>query len=190
MLPGGDRLQGPLGVQGVGKRDVDRVDVRVVEDVVVRRVNPRDVVPLCELPRPGRVTRSDRRDGGPGYPPGRLDDGQRRDPRRAEDAEAQVGHASSTHIPRTSSATDSAWARPACAAGFAVSGSSGLRPMAAFAASSGSMIKVPLRRSTLAAVLVISGSPVASSATGRSTSTVDESAARSTLVTDRTPPSM
>ena len=88
----GNRLQGPLGVQAVRQRVVDRVDVRIVDDVVVRRVHARDAVLGGVCVGTGSVAGGDRGDGGTGYALRRLDDGQRRDPRRADDADPQVGH--------------------------------------------------------------------------------------------------
>src|SRR5262249_5226584 len=57
VLTGGDRGERPLRVQRVRQRDVDRVDLRILDDLGVRAVYDRDVVAVGEGAGAGRVAR-------------------------------------------------------------------------------------------------------------------------------------
>ena len=63
VLPGGQRGQGPLGVEAVGEGDVDGVDVRIVDDGLVAVGDPRDPVPVGEGGRTCPVTGRNHLDG-------------------------------------------------------------------------------------------------------------------------------
>jgi hypothetical protein len=95
-----DRLQRPLRVQSVRQRVVDRVDIRISDDVVVRRVHLGDLVLVGELLGPGRVTGGDRHHLGLAQTPRRLDQRAGRDASRAQGANAHSIRCS--HAPTSS----------------------------------------------------------------------------------------
>ena len=94
VLAGCDRLQRPLGVQPVRQRVVDRIDVRIADDVVVRCVHLRDLVLARELLGAGRVARGNRHHLGVADLSCRLDQRARGDARCTQRADAHpVGRA-------------------------------------------------------------------------------------------------
>ena len=62
VLAGLERLDRPLAVHRVRQRDVDRLDLRVGEQLLVRAVGPRDLPLLRELLGPREVAAADRDD--------------------------------------------------------------------------------------------------------------------------------
>ena len=76
----------PLRVQMVGKRDVDRLHVRIGEDVLVGAVSVRDAVGVRDAARLRKIARRDGDDTGGLRRLGRGDDVLGRDLRGADDA--------------------------------------------------------------------------------------------------------
>ena len=92
MLAGFERLDGPEGVQAVGQRVVDGIHVGIGEQGVVGVEDRGDAVLGREGTRPLRVARRDRDHLDLVVRPRRLDQGGRRDARRAQAADADAVH--------------------------------------------------------------------------------------------------
>ena len=90
VLLRGDRAERPLGVEGVRKRVVDRVDVRIGEQRLVALGDLGDAVLARILGGPRGVARCDRDDLDVVHLARRLEERERRDPRRAEHADSDL----------------------------------------------------------------------------------------------------
>ena len=86
VLAGAHGPDGPLGMEVVRERVIDRVDGRVVDELLVGLMGPREAEPSGPILSPGLVARSDAgEDAVPGLEDGR-DEGLLGDPRASQDA--------------------------------------------------------------------------------------------------------
>ena len=88
MLAGLQYPDRPLGVQTVGQRIVDGVDLGIGQQRFVRVVDMRDAVLACKCGSPVTISRGDGDDLDVGLRARRADERLRRDASRAEDADA------------------------------------------------------------------------------------------------------
>jgi hypothetical protein len=97
VLPGLERQQGPLRVQGVGQGHIDRIDILIVKQLLVGAVYHGDSVPAGKLGSPVAIARGDRITGDAGRMTGGFDQSGKGNIGRAEAADPELCHCGSSN---------------------------------------------------------------------------------------------